>query len=100
MSLPVFITRAGVSPPEYLGHIVRIPAVPTPEALREAGLDASTLDGLEDALFADRLAGLGKPGRLIPYGLVEPTPWERRFVAWVGRRLGLAPEAGPARPSA
>lgn len=94
LSLPVFITRAGVSPPEYLGHIVRIPAVPTPEALREAGLDASKLGSLEDALFGDRLAGLGKPGRLIPYGLVEPTPWERRFVAWVGKRLGLAPEAG------
>jgi len=96
MSLDVFIVRPGVKPPEYFGHLIRIPPVPTAEEVAQAGLarTAEALAGLEDALFADILAGIGRPGRLVPYGLVEPTPWERRFVAWVSGHLGVAPPAG------
>ncbi len=96
MSLDLFVTRGGVYPKRYLGYLVVVPPVPAPEEVPAAALGTAGQvgDELEDALFGDRLAGIGRPARLIPLGLVEPTAWERRFVAWVAKRVGVAPEPG------
>jgi len=96
VSLDLFIVRPGVYPERYLGHLVTVPDVPAPAvpgSIPGQGTKPPTDAGL-DALFASSLVGVGKPARLVPYGLVEPTAWERRFVAWASRHLGLEPESG------
>jgi hypothetical protein len=96
LSLDLFVTRGGVYPKRYLGYLIVVPPVPAPEDVPAAALGTAGQvgDALEEGLFGDRLAGIGKPARLIPFGLVEPAAWERRFVAWVARRVGVAPEPG------
>ena len=43
---------------------------------------------------ADGADALGRTAQqllgLVAHGLVEPTPWERRFVAWVARRVPIS----------
>ncbi|HEY3353394.1 MAG TPA: PD-(D/E)XK nuclease family protein, partial [Polyangia bacterium] len=95
MGIDLFIVRAGVTPAERFGYVLRVPPVPDPAELAAAGVDvARDVAALEDRLFAHLLAGMGTPARLVPHGLVEPTPWERRFVGWVARKLGVPPVAG------
>ena len=93
LSLDLFIVRPGVYPERYLGHLLTVPDLPEPGSILAKGTGPLADADLEE-LFEKSLVGVGRPARLVPFGLVEPTAWERRFVAWVSRRLGLEPEAG------
>ena len=93
MALEVFLVRRGVAPPSYLGRVVEIPPPPRADDLAARKLDPAQ-PGFDEAVLGPALAGIGRPERLVPYGLVEPTAWERRFVAFAAARLGVAPEAG------
>jgi hypothetical protein len=92
MTVDVFVTRPGVTPEEHFGHVIRIPNVLDDEWMKANELGDGPLN--LDALFGDLLAGIGRPSQLIPYGLVEPTGWERRFVEWVSEKLHTRPLPG------
>lgn len=101
----ILITRAGAALPlGFVGKQIQIPAPPDDAALDGVGLDEEALAGLlvgktpEDALntlmcrlgHGGRLAGAGQVEVLEVAGLVEPSAWERHFVAWAAGRLGVA----------
>jgi ATP-dependent helicase/nuclease subunit A len=76
-----------------VGRVVEIPPPPRADDLAERKLDPAD-PGFDNAVLGPVLAGIGRPERLVPYGLVAPTSWERRFVAYAARRLEIAPEPG------
>ncbi len=100
----LYLCRPGLRPDEsFLGHCVDVPPHPSQDSFERLGLTAdealaAAREG-EDALFVllgvDRaFAGLGRPGSVQLVGLHDPSPWERRFVAWATRRVGVELDPG------
>jgi RecB family exonuclease len=108
----LFLVRPGATPPgDYLGWVVSIPAPPTSRRIREGGGSTapdglSAAEALDRALeavgFAGNFAGMGSPARIVAWGLVAPSSWERKVVDWVVARLGGQAEflPNPAPPTA
>ncbi len=102
----LFLSRNGVTPPmDFVGWVLEIPPEPTSAAAREGRLsalppepapDGDLMDAVMEGLgVTGHLAGIGTPARLVAWGLVEPSTWEQRVVAWVERRTGMAAEHLP-----
>ncbi|HQK52452.1 MAG TPA: PD-(D/E)XK nuclease family protein [Myxococcota bacterium] len=90
---------------DFVGWVVEIPPEPTSAQAREGRLSAlppqtATDQALMDAVMeglgvTGHLTGIGTPARLVTWGLVEPSAWERRVVAWVERRTGMKADPLP-----
>jgi hypothetical protein len=98
----LYLVRPGAEPPgDYLGWVVKIPAEPTAQALAGAGCPVrpdrlpagqAPLDAALEALgLPGKLAGLGRPARMVAWGFVVPSAWEQAVVGWVARQVELEP---------
>lgn len=83
---------------QWVGPTLALPPPPSASSLgliadRLGDLDAlaTDADALPIRLGLDReLAQFGRIEAIRPWGLHQPTPWERRVVAWIAAQLGVA----------